>query len=209
MYTCAYCKIRSCRDEVAENSPANCPSLDTEEMSKIKELYMEPENKKLAHVAAIVESSGYCKDTRLEETIKFAKACGYEKIGIAFCIGLKNEALIISKILKHNGLKPCSVVCKNGGIPKEFIDLKEEEKIKPDQHETMCNPIGQALFLNKAKTDLNLILGLCVGHDTLFIKYSKAPVTVFATKDRVLAHNPMAALYLSESYYHNKVYKEK
>lgn len=71
----------------------------------------------------------------------------------------------------------------------------------------MCNPIGQAIFLNKAETELNLILCLCVGHDTLFMKYSEAPVTVFAAKDRVLGHNPMAALYLSDSYYHDKLYK--
>ena len=44
----------------------------------------------------------------------------------------------------------------------------------------MSNPIGQAAFLNKVKTGLNIILGLCVGHDALFIKYSEAPITVFA-----------------------------
>ncbi|HHT71048.1 MAG TPA: DUF1847 domain-containing protein, partial [Firmicutes bacterium] len=68
------------------------------------------------------------------------------------------------------------------------------------------NPIGQAMALNKSQTDLNIILGLCVGHDTLFIKYSQAPVTVLAVKDRVLGHNPMAALYLADSYYKNKLY---
>ncbi|MPM98578.1 hypothetical protein SDC9_145766 [bioreactor metagenome] len=71
----------------------------------------------------------------------------------------------------------------------------------------MCNPIGQANFLNSAKTELNIMLGLCVGHDSLFIKCSDAPITVFAVKDRVLAHNPLGALYLSEGYYKNKLYK--
>jgi uncharacterized metal-binding protein len=71
----------------------------------------------------------------------------------------------------------------------------------------MCNPIGQAMMLNNAETDLNIIMGLCVGHDSLFMKYSEAPVTVLAVKDRVLAHNPLGALYLSDSYYKNKLYK--
>ena len=62
------------------------------------------------------------------------------------------------------------------------------------------------MALNKSHTDLNKILGLCVGHDTLFIKYSQAPVTVLAVKDRVLGHNPMAALYLADSYYKNKLH---
>ncbi len=66
----------------------------------------------------------------------------------------------------------------------------------------MCNSVTQAKLLNKAKTDLNVLVGLCVGHDSLFIKFSKAPVTVLAAKDRVLAHNPLAALYAG--HYFNK-----
>ena len=72
----------------------------------------------------------------------------------------------------------------------------------------MCNPIEQAAFLNKAQTELNILFGLCVGHDSLFIKYSNAPITVFAVKDRVLAHNPLGAIYLSDSYYKNKLYNQ-
>lgn len=59
----------------------------------------------------------------------------------------------------------------------------------------MCNPIAQALILNRVGTELNIVLGLCVGHDTLFIMYSKAPVTYLAVKDRVTGHNPLAAIY--------------
>lgn len=36
----------------------------------------------------------------------------------------------------------------------------------------MCNPIMQAKLLNKAKTNLNVVVGLCVGHDSLFYKYA-------------------------------------
>jgi len=61
------------------------------------------------------------------------------------------------------------------------------------------------LFLNKSKTDLNILLGLCVGHDSLFIKYSDAPITVLAVKDRVMGHNPLAAVYLSNGYYKKKL----
>ena len=74
---------------------------------------------------------------------------------------------------------------------------------------TMCNPIGQAKLLNEAKTDLNIVLGLCVGHDTLFFKYSDAPVTVLAVKDRVLAHNPLGAVYTAETFYRDKLFPSK
>jgi uncharacterized metal-binding protein len=65
----------------------------------------------------------------------------------------------------------------------------------------MCNPIFQAYVVNDAGTDFNVLLGLCVGHDSLFFKYTEAPTTVLAVKDRVTGHNPLAAVYLSESYY--------
>ena len=81
--------------------------------------------------------------------------------------------------------------------------MKDEQKVRPGTIEVICNPIAQSKLLNKEKTDLNIVIGLCVGHDTLFFKYSQAPVTVLAVKDRVLAHNPLGAIY-SEFYYSKK-----
>lgn len=46
------------------------------------------------------------------------------------------------------------------------------------------------MVLNDLQTDLNIIVGLCIGHDILFTKYSEAPVTTFIVKDRVTGHNP-------------------
>lgn len=71
----------------------------------------------------------------------------------------------------------------------------------------MCNPIHQALRLNAENTEFNIVMGLCVGHDSLFYKYSEALVTTLVAKDRVLAHNPVAALYTSNSYY-SKIIKD-
>lgn len=86
-------------------------------------------------------------------------------------------------------------------MPKERIGLQEEEKINIGNHESMCNPIGQAMILNDARTDFNIMFCLCVGHDSLFLKYIKGLTTVLAAKDRVTGHNPMAALYTVNSYY--------
>lgn len=207
MYTCAMCSEHYCKKGELEKLPVNCPCNEKEEQEKIKKLYSEDENYKLAHNSALVEAEGYCRKTRLEEIMDFANKCSFKKLGVAFCVGLSNEAKVLCTILKHNGFEVNSVVCKNGSIPKEFLNIKDSEKVKPGSYEAMCNPIGQAIFLNNAKTDLNIILGLCVGHDSLFIKYSDAPITVFAVKDRVLAHNPIGALYLSDGYYKNKLYK--
>ena len=69
----------------------------------------------------------------------------------------------------------------------------------------MCNPIMQAKLLEEAGTEINIVVGLCVGHDSLFYKYSKAPTTTLITKDRVMMHNPAAALYGAEGYYSHKL----
>lgn len=205
MYVCGNCNIRACYTGDKEKMPKNCPCNENEIIDECKEKYLEDENFMIARNSALVEAEGYCKDTRIEEIIHFARKCNYKNIGVAFCVGLKNEMKVLHKILSESGFTVNSVVCKNGSIEKEFLDISENEKVRPCTYEAMCNPIGQALFLNKAKTDLNIILGLCVGHDSLFIKYSEAPITVLAAKDRVLGHNPLVPLYLSEGYYKSKL----
>jgi len=209
MYTCASCREKNCDIGSFEKLPLNCPSSEKEEQEKIKKIYSEGVNYQLAREAALVESEGYCQKTRLEETIDFAKKCGFKKIGIAFCIGFREEAKILYSILREHGFEVDSVVCKNGSIPKEFLKIEENQKVNPNTYEPMCNPIGQAFFLNKSNTDFNIILGLCVGHDSLFMKHSQAPATTLVVKDRVLGHNPAAALYLSNSYYKEKLYLKR
>jgi uncharacterized metal-binding protein len=127
---------------------------------------------------------------------------------MAFCGGLSDEASILSEILEKHGFEVVAVSCKVGGVPKERIGIKDEEKIRIGEFESMCNPITQARLLNKAKTDFNIMLGLCIGHDSLFLKYVDGLTTVFAVKDRVTGHNPMAALYTSRSYYQRMMKKE-
>ena len=174
-----------------------------------KQLYNEPANRRIAYCAALTEAGGYCQDTRLVEIIKFLHRGGYHKIGIAFCTGLFKETQEVVNILEYNGFEVVSIICKNGSITKDFLGITDEQAVRGScKTETMCNPIGQALFLNQQKTDFNLMLGLCVGHDTLFIKYSDAPITALAVKDRVTGHNPLAPVYLAQGYYHNKFYPQ-
>ncbi len=201
MYNCALCSIHACSSGELNNAPKNCPCI-SKKMDDIKSLYDDKENYKIAQSSALVVSEYYGEKTRLEETMLFAKKCGYKKIGLAFCIGLTNESKIVSKVLSYNGFEVSSVICKNGHISKKLIDINNTKV-------AMCNPIGQAVFLNESKTDLNIVLGLCVGHDSLFIKYSSAPVTVFAVKDRVLCHNPLAVVYQADSYYKDKLFPDK
>lgn len=135
---------------------------------------------------------------RLEEIIDFYHRLEYHKIGLAFCTGLEDDARLFAKILVKEGFKVVSVVCKVGSLLKEEIGLTEEDKIVPGRREISCNPIMQAAIMNAAKTDLNIVFGLCLGYDSLFLKASDALCTVFVVKDRVLKHNPIQALRNSE-----------
>ena len=213
-YNCSHCPVaeKICRSKNGKG-PKGCPTKQEKKIlaSAMKE-YGHAEVREFARVASVQEGACYAHrdakpfvliptKTRVEELIEFSKRMKYKRLGIAFCVGLSYEASILSNILKCHDFEVVAVTCKVGGIPKETIKVKDKEKIRIGQFESMCNPITQAKLLNKAKTDFNILLGLCVGHDSLFLKYVKGLTTVFAVKDRVTGHNPMAALYTSKSYF--------
>ncbi len=203
---CAYCPpaVRSCRDGKAEEQrPGFCPSkVDQEAIDAAWQIYAgESFVRRVAQASALVESEGYCKWTRVEEICAFARKMGFARLGIATCISFIDLAHTLSGILESHGFEVSSVCCKNGAIGKEKIGLRDQDKIRPGQHESMCNPVSQAEFLNRSGCELNIVLGLCVGHDSLFFRHSKGLATTLVAKDRVLAHNPVGALYLAESYF--------
>ena len=200
---CAICRVQACSEEPGSKPyPAFCPmSQDTEALAKARATYESPGTRALAQAAARTEAAGYCKEPRVEEIMSLARRLGVRRLGVASCVGLIREARLLQEILEANDFEVFSVCCKVGSIPKEEIGLADEEKIRPGQFEALCNPIGQAQLLNEARTGLNIVVGLCVGHDSLFFRQSEAPVTVLVAKDRVTGHNPAAALYTSHSYY--------
>lgn len=192
-FFCAMCGVHACKD-TGKPFPAACSTrkIDIEE---VKEQY----NTQEAPIAkAAAKTSADYTLTRIEEIMEFAKECGYQKLGLAFCSALSKEAKIVSKIFASNGFQVESIICKVGNLHKDILGM--------DAEKLLCNPIGQAELLNEAQTDLNVILGLCVGHDTMFIKYSEAPVTVLSVKDRVLGHNPLAAVYMADTFYKDRLW---
>jgi len=176
--------------------------VEAELLRAVERAYLEREDlRKLALESARTEAAGYCKSTRIEEIMDFARRMGATKLGIAHCVGLLQEAKVAGDIFLAGGFEVYTVCCKAGSIAKEKIGLRDDEKVRPGQFEALCSPVGQAALLAKAGTQLNVLIGLCVGHDSLFFMHSKAPVTVLVAKDRVLGHNPVAVLYTSHSYY--------
>lgn len=198
--SCIDCAVINC-DKEDKSYPDFCLTTNHKNekaMGEALELYGEEENHKVMVNAADVEAEFYGKMTRVEEIIEFAKRMEFKKLGIATCVGLINESRILAKILRKNGFEVFGVTCKAGAVDKTVVGIKESCK---KVGKNMCNPIHQAKRLNAEHTELNIVMGLCVGHDSLFYKYSDALVTTLVTKDRVLGHNPAAALYTANSYY--------
>ena len=179
----------------------NCPMrIAPEILEEAKKIYKDDEEiKVITKNASIVEAAGYIKWPRLKDTIEFAKLQGYSKFGIAFCVGLTNEAKEVANILERYGFDVTSICCKTGGLSKSDVGVPKEYEMKSKTGYMIgtvtCNPVAQALLLNDAKTDMNIIVGLCVGHDISFTKYSNAPVTTLIAKDRMTQHAPASVLF--------------
>ena len=214
---CARCPYKSgdrlCTNENGKG-PENCPTLTMQALAgdSLKEYEKDAGLLEFARQASIQEAEGYtnkergnaylrASKTRIEEIMEFAARMNYRRLGLAFCLGLRKEAKAVESIFASRGFDVVSAACKAGRISKERLGLRPDQQLDPETDEAMCNPVLQAMILNEAQTDFNVLLGLCVGHDSLFLKYAEAFCTVLAVKDRMLGHNPLAAVYNLDSYY--------
>jgi uncharacterized metal-binding protein len=215
---CAECPLDNDRRICKTNDgfgPDYCSTKNYKEVLAEADLrYREEQYAEFTRQAAIQEFECYesipgrpgftrPKNPRIVEIYEFCKKMGYKRLGLAFCSGLREEAAVVERIFRDQGFDVVSVICKVGCRDKRQVGLTQDQKIAPeaDGHESMCNPIAQALILNKEKTDFNIVLGLCVGHDSMFLKNSEALCTILAVKDRVTGHNPLAPVYTSGQYY--------
>jgi len=125
---------------------------------------------------------------RVAEFVHFCHGMEYEHVGVAFCVELFRETQILTHLLRRY-LRVTPVCCKIGG------QQVAEPQGAPRGAHIACNPLGQASELNRVGTDINTVVGLCMGCDLLFARHSLAPVTTLFVKDRSLANNPVGALY--------------
>lgn len=136
---------------------------------------------------------------RISELVYYCLEMDYRRIGIAFCIDLLEPTEILARLLQRY-FDVFPVICKVGGLVQQ--DPFSDDRGKAGRKKTgitSCNPVAQAAVLNRLETDLNVMVGLCMGVDCVFNKASLAPTTTLFVKDKSLANNPIGALY-SEYY---------
>jgi uncharacterized metal-binding protein len=147
-----------------------------------KTLYAAQPWRDIAYHAALIEAEGYGHWPRIQEIAELSRRMSYRPIGLAHCPDMAPEARMTASYLEECGL--------------EVVVPTDEA----------CHPVEQARFFRKRGTQFNIICGMCVGHDSLFIRASSAPVTSLIARDSKLQHNPVAAIYTSESYFRNALY---
>lgn len=125
--------------------------------------------------------------SRVDELIMFAKKSGYQKIGIANCITMQKYAENLKEILEKSRLEVFNIHCKESGLQNS--DIIGENVRGPS-----CDPASQAKYLNESNTELNINMGLCLGHGIIFNKHSKAPVTTLIVKDFANNHKTVEEL---------------
>lgn len=152
------------------------------EVSDVEKLY----DQKSLEVMVAAEDGYVRGSNRLEEIRNYARQAGLKRIGIAHCVSMPKEAAVVSQFLSDD-FEVFSVDCKCGKFTKMEMLGREGNGI-------MCNPSGQADYLKANNTELNISMGLCVGHDMIFSQKSNVAVTTLVVKDRVNNHNPIEGI---------------
>jgi uncharacterized metal-binding protein len=198
---CVKCGVIRCRTREDVDAPPFCPTKNFPELvQKAFEINNLPENLAIHQawrttIDTLQKGRDKWSYTRLDEILEYAKIRKVKKIGIATCVALQFESKLLSKVLEQKGFEVVSVSCFVGELNPQDFGLSGKR---------LCNPILQAELLNNEKTELNIIMGLCLGHDILFQKHIKADTTTLVVKDNSLGHNTVAALYLTQGYYRDR-----
>ncbi len=190
---CHQCKTNACIGRYAEGMPDYCHANKFPEViEESKKQYLDDEMARLHLATAKVLKKGGYDWPRVRQCIEFARELGAKKVGMAVCAGLIREGREFARFLERAGLEVVSVICMVGAVDGKDTGLDDEWVSKRG---ISCNPISQAEIMNRENTDLNFVYGLCVGHDTIFIKRSNAPVTYVVAKDVVTGNNPSAVMF--------------
>jgi len=191
---CHQCKENPCLAGYPNGMPEYCQANNFHDLiQETKPQYLDDPNVAKMHLATakILKRSNYLWP-RIREAIELAKGLGIKKVGLAVCIGLLREGREFARFLERAGLEVYSVACMIGGLEARETGVPEDLLYGAM---LSCNPIAQAEILNAYGTELNYMYGLCTGHDSIFIRFSKAPVTCVVAKDVVTANNPSGILW--------------
>ena len=193
MAQCAYCQHHKCDTSlgpVPEDGRCMLEPLAGDARTEVVGFYNEGLGAQVMQATdTVMAQSGKNRWNHLTEIIEFARAMGFERIGIATCTMFLAEAKVLAQALKDAGFKVTSIACKTGEVHRNEVGLDAD-----GSNGCVCNPYRQAQVLAEADTQMNISVGLCIGHDMLFNKLSQALTTTYFSKDYATDHNAIADL---------------
>jgi uncharacterized metal-binding protein len=179
---CTQCVTKTCR------TTASC-GAERFDADQLISQYAEPVSQQIVAAAASLVDDGKAGTlSRIQEIIAFVKTMKYQKVGLAYCYGMEGEARAMRAVFRNAGIRLHTVSCTIGGLPQSVVNSSS-----CNLH-VSCNPLGQAHQLNAEGTDFVVLMGICLGHDVLLQRNLSADFTTVVVKDRVYAHQPLAAL---------------
>jgi uncharacterized metal-binding protein len=178
----------SCDDKVCRKQQTSC-DRESFVKSEIIEQYQEITHSEIVKAAGELVDSGRAGTlSRMEEIIEFAKSMNYQKLGIAYCYGMEQQAKAIETLLTNEWFDVSAVSCSVGGLKQSEVNAAS------CIHKVSCNPLGQAEQLNAEKVDLTLVVGICMGHDILLNRNLSMDSTTLVVKDRKFNHAPLMGI---------------
>ena len=84
-------------------------------------------------------------------------------------------------MLRANGFEVFGVGCKTGEILRLSWASTRPTRAPAPWPATRCS---RPSCSTRRGRELNIVMGLCVGHDSLFYKHAKAVTTTLVVKDR-------------------------
>jgi uncharacterized metal-binding protein len=215
--SCVDCKVNACFPDInvskggKRKPPPYCPANAQKEAGDKAIAKYAGETHRFARSTTLVENSCYLMHDdgsavlpmvtlhpRAEELIILAHVHGCKKLGIAFDIDLQDIAKLYTEILEKNGFKVVSVCSKAAAMTADEIGITGKKAgSKTDGKGTINNGVVMAELLNSEKTDMNILIGLGVGQDSLFYKYAKAFSVPLMIRDRVYGGATMESIYQS------------
>ncbi len=189
-FTCGECTALTGFTNNVE-APDGCLklALDREELLRLIDIYKDyssttfsdvTESKSIGSVIGTFSSA--------EEIVSYARNIGAKKIGITSCSGFLKETREFILHLERHHLESYCVICNIGTPGKDAISLTRRVETDGDIYDANCNPALQAYLLDREKTELNVIIGLCAGNDSLFLRHSATPAA------HLIINNPDSAV---------------
>ena len=175
---CLTCRTKNCYHRKLGAKTSNCLEIDY-----AKEIRLEPSEAELMNKANSATQKAFERRTKGDFALNWLKTFlkdffgSQETIGVASCLGSIETARTVIEAIESEGMKAALVTCKLGGLTVNNVDKDGV----PCEHPG-CNPVAQAKILNGLNVPVVVLVGLCIGHDMIFIKHCKSYVIPFITK---------------------------